>query len=64
MAEAELRVIEAEKRIERQRAIVTRLERMDADTEQARKLLSCLVDAQQEQQRQLERLRGRIDGKP
>jgi hypothetical protein len=58
IAEAELRLSEGEKRIRKQRAIVVRLERARADTAQARLLLSHLIDAQREQNRQVERLRG------
>ncbi|MGN6749422.1 MAG: hypothetical protein ACTHJS_12590 [Xanthobacteraceae bacterium] len=63
IAEAELRLAEGEKRIRKQRAIVARLERAGADTEQARKLLSHLIDAQQGQKLQLGRLRSGVRGK-
>jgi DNA-nicking Smr family endonuclease len=56
IAEAEFRLTECEKRIRRQREIVSRLELGGAGTEQARKLLSHLVDACRGQQLQLKRL--------
>jgi uncharacterized protein involved in exopolysaccharide biosynthesis len=56
IAEAEFRLSECEKRITRQREVVSRLEHVGASTEQARKLLSHLVDACRGQQSQLKRL--------
>jgi hypothetical protein len=41
IAEAELRLVEGEKRIRKQRAIVARLERASANTEQTNLTLSC-----------------------
>ena len=63
VAEAELRLIECEKRIKRQRQIILRLERAGADTEEARKLLSHLVDAHKGQELQLKRLRNGLKSK-
>jgi hypothetical protein len=57
IAEAELRLIEGEKRIRAQRRTVFRLEHVGGDAEQARKLVSHLIDLQQAQKLQLERLR-------
>ena len=62
IAEAELRLVEGEKRIRKQRAIVTRLSRIGADTEQARELLSQLIDAQHGQKLQLDRYRSGLTG--
>jgi HPt (histidine-containing phosphotransfer) domain-containing protein len=62
IAEAERRLIEGAKRIAKQCEIVSRLESIGGEAEQARKLLSQLIDAQQGQKLQLERLRaGRND---
>jgi hypothetical protein len=55
IAEAEFRLSECEKRITRQREVVSRLGHVGG-TEQARKLLSHLVDACRGQQLQLKRL--------
>ena len=63
VAEAELRLIECEKRIKRQRQIILRLERTGADTKEARKLLSHLIDAHKGQESQLKRLRSGLKRK-
>jgi hypothetical protein len=57
IAEAEFRLTDCEKRITRQREIVSRLEHVGEGIEPARKLLTHLVDACRGQQLQLKRLR-------
>jgi hypothetical protein len=57
ISEAEFRLAEGELRIKKQRQIVRLLERIGADTEQAQKLLSYMLDAQQGQKMQVKRLR-------
>ena len=63
VAEAEFRLTECEKRIRKQRQIISRLQRAGADTEQARRFLSLLVDAHRGQELQLKRLRSDPKGK-
>jgi len=62
IAEAELRLVEGEQRIRKQRAIVARLARTGADAEQAHTLLLHLIDAQRGQKLQLDRLRSGLTG--
>lgn len=62
VAEAEFRLAECERRIGRQREIVSRLQHAGADVEEAQKLLSLLVDAHRGQELQLKRLRSDMSG--